>query len=85
MERDDSRLDPNVERWLDDLRGDFACELANHSIGSEHAVYESSPDAMRAMLRQAYRHGFWDATKTPADFDQAVAAVVAVNEAAKRR
>lgn len=84
MERDTSRLPLHAELWLDMLRAHFACELANHSIDSEHIIYESSSEATMAMLRQAYTRGAQDATKTPADFEADVAAVEAANATARR-
>ena len=61
-----------AELWLELLDGDFWCELANHSIGSEHVKYPSSTDARMAMLRLAYLKGRDDATARPEDFDTAV-------------
>ena len=61
-----------AELWLELLDGDFWCELANHSIGSEHVKYPSSTEARMAMLRLAYLKGREDATAQPADFDTAV-------------
>lgn len=68
-----------VELWLTDLHYTYACELANHAIGSEAIKYPSSKDAMMEMLREAYRKGNADAQ--PADFDVDVAHVEAINAA----
>ena len=54
-------LSENAEIFLRLLEDDFFCEIANHSIGSEHVVYPSAVAAKLAMLRFAYARGVKDA------------------------
>lgn len=70
-----------AETFLQLLEQEFATEIANHQIHSEHVKYSSASDARMAMLRQAYLRGRHDATAAPADFDADVRRVEEANAA----
>lgn len=79
-------ISPAAEAWLRLHEAEFSCELANHAIHSEHVTYPSSREATLAMLRGAYLKGVTDRDRAlnPPDFEQDVAQIQAVNEAAHR-